>query len=127
MGFVYSLLSAIWISAMTVADIPYSAVESAFSGGDAARIVSMGADKMMISVCGKDGIYASSQATQVLKDFFTRNPSQGFHFTLKGKESEDGAFAVGSYQSKPDSYRITLKWKKTGGDFKIESIRIDRG
>jgi len=108
-------------------DIAYPTLESAFMSGDAAKIVSMGKEKLMVSVLDKEGAYSQSQAIQVLKEFFTKKPATQFKFTFKGKETDEGTFAIGNYQSKGEAFRVTIKWKKAGSDLKIESIVIEKG
>lgn len=125
MGLVYTILTAIMLNLYAVADIPYTALETAFTTGDAAKIVAQGKDKMIINIADKEGVYSQSQASQVLKNFFTQNPGSSFKFTFKGKESEEGAFAIGTYASKKSSFRVTVKWAKISADYKIESISID--
>lgn len=127
MGFLYTFLSAFLLNMFAASEIPYSAVETAFLNGDAAKIVAYGKEKMIINVVDKEGVYSQSQASQVLKDFFTRKPASSFKFTFKGKETEEGTFAIGSYVSKGESYRVTIKWKKIGADYKIETINIEKG
>lgn len=108
-------------------EIPYASIESAFAAGDAAKIVSYGKDKMIVNVEDKEGAYSQSQAAQVLKEFFTRKPATAFHFSFKGKETDEGTFAIGTYQTKSESFRVTIKWKKIGADFRIETITIEKG
>lgn len=107
-------------------EIPYASIESAFASGDAAKIVSYGKEKMIINVIDKEGAYSQSQAAQVLKEFFTKKPATSFKFSFRGKETDEGTFAIGNYQSKAESFRVTIKWKKIGADFKIESIAIEK-
>jgi hypothetical protein len=126
MGFLYALLASLLLNVYTVTDIPYTAVESAFSSGDAARIVSYGKETMLVNVGDKSGAYSQSQASQVLKDFFSRKPASSFKFSFRGKETEEGTFAIGTYMSKTEAFRVTIKWKKMGTDYKIESIGIEK-
>jgi hypothetical protein len=126
MGFVYTILTAIMLNLYAVADIPYAALETAFTTGDAAKIVAQGKDKMIINIADKEGVYSQSQASQVLKNFFTQNPGATFRFTFKGKETEEGAFAIGTYTAKSGAFRVTVKWKKLGADYRIESVGIEK-
>jgi len=126
MGLVYIFLTSIVLSITAQSDIPYSSIEKAFSSNDAGNIVSMGKDKMLINVLGKEGAYSQSQANLVLKDFFTKKPGSTFKFIFKGKESADGSFAIGNYESKSESFRVTIHFKKISGDFKIESLIIEK-
>lgn len=110
----------------SVASIPYSAIESAFEKGDAAKIVSMGEDKMLINITGSEGVYGKTQATQVLKSFFEKNPCSSFGFQFKGDDSGSGSFAIGNYASRSGKFRVTIHFKKVGSDFNIETLTIEK-
>lgn len=114
------------MSMTTQSEIPYSSIEKAFISNDASDIVSLGKDKMLLNILGKEGAYSQSQANLVLKDFFTKKPGSTFKFIFKGKESSDGSFAIGSYDSKGESFRVTIHFKKIGSDFRIESLVIEK-
>jgi hypothetical protein len=126
MGFLYVFLTSLILSLTAQSDIPYASIEKAFVANDATNIVALGKDKMLINILGKEGAYSQSQANLVLKDFFTKKPGTAFKFIFKGKESADGSFAIGTYESKGETYRITLHFKKIGADFKIESLIIEK-
>jgi len=126
MGLLYTLLATFLLNFYVVTDIPYTSVENAFLSGDAAKIVSYGKETMLVNVCDKSGAYSQSQASLVLKDFFSKKPANSFRFSFKGKETEEGTFAIGTYISKGEAFRVTIKWKKFGADYRIESITIDK-
>jgi hypothetical protein len=107
-------------------NVPYSAIEKAFETNNAKGIVDLGKSKILINVIGKEGAYSQSQASLVLKDFFEKNPGNQFSFVFRGKEAADGTFAIGNYVSKSDEkFRVTIYFKKTGDNFKIESLTIE--
>ncbi len=126
MGYLYIFLTSLVLSLSTQSDIPYSSIEKAFITNDASDIVSMGKDKMLLNILGKEGAYSQSQANLVLKDFFSKKPCSGFRFIFKGKETSDGSFAIGNYDSKGETFRVTIHFKKIGSDFKIESLLIEK-
>lgn len=125
MGFILSLIASFVLSFHSVMDSSFVAVEQAFNREDAAKIVSYGKDKILLQIQGKEGVYAQSQATQLLKDFFNRKPVSSFRFTFKGKESDDSPLTTGTYTSKNESFRVTIKWKHIGSELKIESLSIE--
>lgn len=125
MGFILSLIASFVLSFYSVQDANFVAVEQAFNREDAAKIVSYGKDKLLLQIQGKEGVYAQSQATQLLKDFFNRKPVSSFRFTFKGKESDDSPLTTGTYTSKNESFRVTIKWKHIGSELKIESLSIE--
>lgn len=126
MAFIFSFLASFFFSLGHPADVPYSDLEAAFVNGNASSIAEMGKEKMLISILDKEAVYSQSQATLVLKDFFSKKPATSFKFNFKGKESADGTFAIGVYSSKGEEYRVTIHFKKIGADFKIERLTIER-
>ncbi|MDF3027784.1 MAG: hypothetical protein K0S23_2091 [Fluviicola sp.] len=125
MGFVLSLIASFILSFHSVSDANFTAVEQAFNREDAGKIVSYGKDKLLLQIQGKEGVYAQSQATQLLKDFFNRKPVSSFRFTFKGKENDDSPLTTGTYISKNESFRVTIKWKHIGSELRIESLSIE--
>jgi hypothetical protein len=126
MSVVYSFLLSLIMSVHFQSDIPYSTIENAFATNDAKDITALGKEKILINVLGKEGVYSQSQANLVLKDFFTKKPGTSFKFIFKGKEASDGSFAIGTYQSKSEEFRVTIHFKKVNGDFLIESLSIEK-
>lgn len=86
----------------------------------------MGKTKILINVLGKEGAYSKSQAGLVLKDFFGKNPGDQFEYVFKGKQSNEGTFAIGNYKAKESTFRVTVHFKKVSDDFKIESLKIEK-
>ena len=107
------------------ADVPYGSVQSSFASGDASALSGMCKDKCMITVLDDEGVYSKSQATQVLKNFFSKHPASNFNFIHKGAGSNEGAFGIGTYKSGGEEFRVTVHFKKISGAFKIESITIE--
>ena len=126
MGFLYSFLTLCLLTFSLSSEIPYSTLENAFIENNPSTIVNLGKDKILLNVLGSEGAYSQSQASLVLKDFFTKKPGTSFKFIFKGKETSDGSFAIGTYISKSESFRITIQFKKINTDFKIESLTIEK-
>lgn len=126
MGLIYAFLSSLILSMTAQTDVPYSTVEKAFSSNNPNEIIQLGKEKILMNILGKEGAYSKSQAGLVLKDFFTKKPCDSFKFIFKSKESADGCFAIGNYESKSETYRVTIHFKKEAGAFKIESLAIEK-
>lgn len=126
MGYLYSFLTAVLFSLSMQSSIPFSSIEKAFAANNAGEITALGKEKILLNVLGKEGAYSKSQANLVLKDFFTKKPGNTFKFIFKSKESSDGSFAIGNYESKAETFRVTIHFKKEGSDFKIESLAIEK-
>ena len=126
MSFLYAVLTSIVLAFAGQSEIPYINVEKAFAAGNASEITSMGKDKIMLNILGKEAVYSQSQATMVLKDFFSKKPVVSFKFIFKGKETAEGSYAIGTYESKGESFRVTVQFKKISSDYKIESLSIEK-
>jgi len=126
MSFFYAVLTSIVLVFTGQTDIPYSSVEKAFAAGNASEITGMGKDKIMLNVLGKEAVYSQSQATMVLKDFFTKKPVVSFKFVFKGKETTEGSYAIGTYESKSETFRVTVQFRKISAEYKIESMSIEK-
>ena len=125
MGLFYSVLTSILLSFGINGEVPYATIQKAFETNNPNEIVALGKAKILINVLGKEGVYSQSQAGLVLKDFFTRKPGNSFNFFFKGKESSDGTFAIGSYTSRSEEFRVTIHFKSIEGKYKIESLTIE--
>lgn len=127
MGYIYSFLTSLFVFFNTTTnEIPYSSIEDAVTSNNATELVSFGKDKILLNILGNEGVYSQSQSALVLKDFFTKKPGNSFKFIFKGKETSEGTFAIGTYTTKTESFRITIQFKKIGSDFKIESLTIEK-
>lgn len=124
MAYLFALMTLFYVNTIP-ADVPYATVQTAFKAGNAESIADMCKDKCLISILDEEGAYSKSQATQVLKSFFSKNPATSFSFLHKGSSSSEGAFGIGNYVSKGTEYRVTVHFKKISGVFKIESITIE--
>jgi len=127
MSLFYTLLTSMLLSLGLDGEIPYNSIEKAFESNNPKEIVGNGKTKIMINILGKEGIYSQSQASLVLKDFFNRKPGSQFNFVFKGKESKDGTFAIGNYLSRGEKFRVTIHFKNTNNQYKIESLTIEKG
>lgn len=126
MFLVYSLLTSILLSVNIVSSVPYTAIEKAFESNSAKEITALGKTKILVNIVGKEGAYSQSQASLVLQDFLTKHPCTAFEFIFKGKESDDGSFAIGNYSTRSEKYRVTIYFKKEQSAFKIESLTIEK-
>ena len=107
-------------------EVPYSSIERAFIANNAEAIVQLGKDKLVLNILGKETVYNHAQAQVVLKDFFSKKPCAAFKLIFKGKETGDGCFAIGTFESKSEDFRVTLHFIKIDAEFKIESLIIEK-
>jgi hypothetical protein len=126
MNLVYSVLTSLIFSINLSSNVPYAQLEKAFEANNAKAIVALGKTKVLMNVLGKEGVYSQSQASLVLKDFFSKKPGNNFSFVFQGKEAAEGAFAIGNYLSKKsEKFRVTIYFKMLGSVYRIESLTIE--
>lgn len=107
-------------------DVPYSQIESAFNSQNAAKIVSLCKDKVIIDLNGQNGMYSSAQATQVLKGFFDEHRQGSFSFSFKGQPADNSCFAIGTYKDGNSKFRVSIHFKKLNGKFLVERLSIEK-
>lgn len=125
MNAIFSIFTAA-IMTLTVSSAPYTSIEKAFKSNDSKELASLGKSKFLISVLGKESVYSQSQATLVLKNFFSQHPGSKFEYMFKGSDSSGDSFAIGNYTSKGQKFRVTIYFDKEGSSYKIESLRIEK-
>lgn len=123
---VFLFLTSFVLFFSTASEAPYSAIERAFSANNSESIVAFGKDRMVLNIAGKESVYSHSQAQLILKDFFSKKPCSDFRFIFKGKETGDGCFAIGTFESKTEEFRVTIHFVKIDTEFKIERIIIEK-
>lgn len=126
MNFIYALITTIIILSPFQQGVPYSKLDSAFDQKNADAIVSISKDKVLMKILGKEGAYSKSQAILILKEFFSDKSNGSFNFTFKGTDSSSGTFAIGSFSSGSNKYRVTIHFSNVSNEYKIESITIEK-
>src|SRR5690606_17107934 len=101
-----------------------SGVAQALAKGNIGVISSHFDKAVSLSVSGTQATYSSSQAEMVLKDFFSKNPPQGFVL----EQSKDGnmPYAIGVLKTSSGNFRayIAARWKD--GKLLIQEIRLEK-
>ena len=122
----YAFVTAIIMSFTQVGEVPHSTLEKAIESNNSKQIVALSKDKVMVDILGTEGVYGHAQAELVLKGFFSKHPKGTFDYTYEGSPTKDGAFAIGTYKTGGNSYRITIHYLKIGAGFKVESIAVEK-
>ena len=78
-----------------------------------------------INFDGKMSNYSKTQAEFVLKDFFQKNPVDGFEYVHQGSSPEGFKYAIGKYSVDADiSYQVWILFKPSKGGYKIDTINF---
>jgi len=126
MNSLLSLLTSILLYFTSPLDVPYSSIQKAMTTNDSKAIVSMGKDKILLTILGKEGAYNHAQAEMVLTEFFNKKPKGEFSFVFKGKETTDGVFVIGKYLVGKESFRTTFHFRTVKSETKMESLTIEK-
>ena len=121
-----TLISTVILSTFFLSAIPYTKYEEGFNSNSPKLVIEGSLGKIMLNVFGVEGIYSKAQAELILKDFFNKKPNGNFHFIFKGKESEQETFAIGTYQTGQESFRITFQFKNQNQSYFLESLAIEK-
>ncbi|MCO5259221.1 MAG: DUF4783 domain-containing protein [Crocinitomicaceae bacterium] len=125
MKFIYVFITTI-LMILPLQGVPYAKLDAAFDQKNAESIVALAKEKVLLNILGKEGVYSRSQALLVLKDFFNNKGASNFSYTFKSSESETDTFAIGNLSCNNVKHRVTIHFKATENDYKIESITIEK-
>ncbi|GMQ31394.1 DUF4783 domain-containing protein [Algoriphagus confluentis] len=95
-----------------------SALESG-SSNDLARFFE---NSITLNINGQQGDYSRNQAELVLKDFFKKNPSQGFSILYQKESPGSISTYIGEYTSSTSIYRVFIKVSDSNNSFRIYSL-----
>jgi len=103
----------------------FSALERAFTEGDAKKITAQMDDKLLLEINKSESVYSKSQAELILKDFFEKNRPKTF--TTKSKSNLKGNYAMlGTLISESNKeFRVSIKLREQGSQFALDRISIN--
>ncbi len=104
---------------------PMDDVVDALKKGNVTAIATYFDDMVEIALPDKSDSYNKSQATVVLKDFFTNNPVKNFVIEHKGNNG-GSEFCIGTLQTQKNNYRLTVYLKQRGSLVTLQEIRIEQ-
>lgn len=120
----YLILTSFALSFMQSADKQFDQAESALKRNNAAQVVSLGGDKILLNIEGKDGVYSKPQVALMLKNFFSKHPCRSFSYSHKGQQGKSTAVGIGEYKS-DRQFRVTVQFKASGSSYRLERLSIE--
>ena len=121
-----TLINTVIFSSFIMSVIPYSKFEEGFNSNSPKLIIEGSKEKIMLNVLGVEGVYSKAQAELILKDFFNKKPNGNFRFIFKGKESNEETFAIGTYETDQETFRVTFQFKNQNENYSLESLAIEK-
>lgn len=121
-----TLINTVILSSFLMSVIPYSKFEEGFNSNSPKLVIEGSKEKIMLNVLGVEGVYSKAQAELILKDFFNKKPNGDFRFIFKGKESKEETFAIGTYETDQETFRVTFQFKNQNESYSLESLAIEK-
>ena len=101
-------------------------IVAALTAGNAAALSDYFNSMVDLGISGNEDTYSKTQATQILKDFFTKNPVKSVKITRQGSSTDGSQFSIGEMQAGADKFRIYYLLKKVTGKFLIQQLQIQK-
>ena len=103
-----------------------SAVSTALAKGDVASLSQFFDATVEIVTETVDGSYSKADASNLLKDFFSKSKASGFTISSSGAARDKGShYCIGKLVAGGKNYRINIFFKEVGGNFLIKEMRIE--
>lgn len=75
-----------------------------------------------LNINGQQGDYSKTQAELVLRDFFKKNPSQGFSILYQNENQGSISTYIGEYLSSPGNFKVFIKVSQIQSTYRIYSL-----
>src|ERR1035437_4655330 len=98
----------------------------ALTAGNAAALSDYFNAMVDLGISGNEDTYSKTQATQILKDFFTKNPVKSVKITRQGTSTDGSQFSIGEMQAGTATFRIYYLLKKVSGKFLVQQLQIQK-
>lgn len=110
-----------------VADQSIDSIVSAIGSGSSSDLSSHFDSSISLNINGQQGDYSKSQAEVVLRDFFRKNPSRGFHLLFRSENNPAMSSYIGEYQSDAGPYKVIIKVTTQHSESKVYSLEFVKG
>jgi len=101
-------------------------IVAALTAGNAADLSGYFNSMIDLGISGVEDTYSKTQATQILKDFFIKNPVKSVKITRQGSSNDGSQFSIGEMQAGTGKFRIYYILKKVSGKFLIQQLQIQK-
>lgn len=118
----FSLIALVAFSSFKTFD-GIDEVVGALRSGNVSELAKYIDDSVDITLPDKSDSYSKSQATMILRDFFSNNGIKGFEVKHKG-DNAGSQFCIGTLNTNSGSYRTTIFMKTKNGKQVLKEIRF---
>ncbi|MEM6641457.1 MAG: DUF4783 domain-containing protein [Bacteroidota bacterium] len=98
----------------------------AMKAGSARELIKFCNETVEIKMDGVSSNYSRTQAEVILKDFFSKNPPEGFVYIHQGSSPEGLKYTIGKYTYEKGSFRVVMFIKKIGDAFLIDTFNVSK-
>jgi len=111
---------------LTASKLPISDdLSAAFKNGDANKIATHFTDPVDLSIPDNEGVFSKTQATQILKTFFSKNKPSNFKVVHNGNSKNNSHYSIGNLTTSTGNFRIYILYKKLKKSSSILELRIE--
>jgi hypothetical protein len=121
-----ALLLSFRFEPASVEDDTNKQILAALTAGNAVVLSSFFNNMIDLGIAGNEDTYSKTQATQILKDFFIKNPVKSVKFTSEGSSTDGSQFTIGEMKTGTGTYRLYFLLKKVSGKFLIQQLQIQK-
>ena len=102
-------------------------VTKAISDGDAAGLSVYFDDSIDLTIIDKQSVVDKSQATAILREFFSKNTAKSFNTVHQGtSKGANSHYTIGGLSTSSGNFRVFLLYKSIGEKPIIQEIRIEK-
>lgn len=101
-------------------------ISSAIRAGDARQLASHFANTVDLTILKTEDTYSKTQAEQIVRDFFLKNPPKTFSVLHKGSSKEGTLYSIGTLTTtKGVVFRTSFFVRQSGGKYLIQELRFE--
>jgi len=104
----------------------YTAIDNAFSEGNASALSKSFDSTIEFSIDGKSSSIGHSDAENKMRSFFLDHEPRNFEIVHKGKSKSDAHYFISQLVTSNGSYRITAYLHKSIDQYLIQTLEIEK-
>lgn len=123
----FKIILSLWLSFRPDPEVRWEInsidpIISALESGSSYDLAKFFDSSISLNINGQQGDYSKNQAELVLKDFFKKNPSQGFSILYQKENQGNINTYIGEYASVPSTYKVFIKVSQASSSYRIYSL-----
>jgi hypothetical protein len=107
-------------------DDPNKQIVDALTAGNATALSVYFNAMVDLGIAGTEDTYSKTQATQILKDFFTKNPVKSLKISRQGSSVDGSLYSIGELKAGSETFRMYYLLKKVSGKYLIQQLQIQK-